>query len=70
MEIINSQELQSVIDRNEKALGEDYRIMVRVSGTEAKIRIMVEGSDEEKCLKSAKEIEKAVKEINKAKESF
>ena len=64
MRIINSEELQQVINKNEKLLGEDYRIMVRVSGTESKIRIMVEGKDEKQCKTSALEIEKAVKEIN------
>jgi phosphomannomutase len=38
--------------------------MVRVSGTENKIRVMCEGQDEDKCRYSAKEIEKAIIEIN------
>lgn len=69
MRIINSEELQSVINGLEKSLGEEYRLMVRVSGTEAKIRIMVEGMDEAKCVLGAKEIESAVKEID-ANETF
>ena len=65
MRIMNSEELQQVINKQEKFLGDDYRIMVRVSGTESKIRIMVEGQDAEKCAVSAKEIESAVKHLNK-----
>ncbi len=64
MRIINSEKLQQVINQNKILLGDDYRIMVRVSGTESKIRIMVEGVDENKCKKSALEIEKIVREIN------
>lgn len=62
--IINSERLQAEINSQEKSLGDDYRIMVRVSGTENKIRVMVEGLDEDKCRHSAKEIETAIREIN------
>ena len=62
--IINSQRLQEEIALQEKTLGDGYRIMVRVSGTENKIRVMVEGCDEDKCRYSAGQIETAIKEIN------
>jgi len=62
--IINSQRLQEEINVQEKYLGEDSRIMVRVSGTESKIRVMCEGQDEDKCKYSARQIENAIKEIN------
>ena len=65
MRIINNEELQLVINKNERLLGEDYRIMVRVSGTESKIRIMVEGEDVNKCRSSAEEIENTIKDIDK-----
>ena len=45
-------------------LGGSYRIMVRVSGTESKIRIMVEGKDEDRTLKSASEIKSVVEDID------
>ena len=70
MEIINSQKLQEIINKTEKDLGDNYRIMVRVSGTENKIRVMVEGLDEPRCFDSAKAIEKVVKELDKDTESF
>jgi len=64
MRIINSEKLMNEIDRCEKELGENARIMVRVSGTEPKIRIMVECQDNIIATKYAKNIENVVKEIN------
>lgn len=63
MRIINSEKLGEVIDRERVCLGEKSRIMVRVSGTEPKIRIMTECPNANKARLSALEIEKAVKEI-------
>lgn len=64
MRIINSEKLSKIVEIEEKFLGSEYRIMVRVSGTENKIRIMVEGKDKYKTLKSACEIKRVVEEIN------
>ncbi len=64
MRIVNNEELQKVINKNENILGENYRIMVRVSGTESKIRIMVEGEDAEKCKLSALDIKNLIMQIN------
>lgn len=64
MRVINNETLSKVIVDQEKCLGEDYRIMVRVSGTENKIRIMVEGIDEKQTILSANKIKKIVEEIN------
>ena len=62
--VINSEKLASVINEEEKRLGENYRMMVRVSGTESKIRIMVEGSDQGKTFTSANEIKRVVEELD------
>lgn len=64
MRIINSEELSKVVEEQEKFLGADGRIMVRVSGTEPKIRIMVESAYKEKNIACATEIERVVKKIN------
>ena len=64
MHAINSEELIKAIDKYEHQLGEGSRIMVRVSGTEPKIRIMVECKDCEKGQETAKELEKIVKKID------
>lgn len=64
VKIINSAMLSKIISDEEKILGSGYRIMVRVSGTESKIRIMVEGKDLDKTLKSASEIKRVVEEID------
>ena len=41
-------ELRELTEKAEKSLGGDGRIIVRYSGTEPKIRVMVEASDPEK----------------------
>ena len=64
MRVINSEVLSKVITEQEKVLGDEYRIMVRVSGTENKIRIMVEGIDENQTKISANKIKKIIEEIN------
>lgn len=62
--IINSEQLQREITAQEKFLGENSRIMVRVSGTEPKIRIMCESKNIKKCITATKCIEKTIEEIN------
>lgn len=66
MRIINNEELAKVIEQEEKLLGQDGRIMVRVSGTEQVIRIMVESLDREKANKSAKVIEQTILKLNRS----
>lgn len=65
MKIINNGLLTSKIEEVEKALGDSARVMVRVSGTEPKIRIMVECKDEDVALKCAKEIENVVHSVDR-----
>jgi len=62
--IINNESVQEEINIQEKYLGEDSRIMVRVSGTENKIRVMCESKDLAKCQYSANEIARVIKAVN------
>ncbi len=55
-------EIQTAIEAAEKELGVDGRVLVRVSGTEPLIRVMLEGKDEEKINVLAQEIVEVIKE--------
>jgi phosphoglucosamine mutase len=48
--------LSALSTKIEKALGQDGRLLVRWSGTEPKLRIMIEGEDEAKIAAFAKEL--------------
>lgn len=53
--------LQSVVRELQDSLGPDGRVLVRYSGTEPKIRLMVEGPDEGKITKGMEALKNAVK---------
>lgn len=54
-------EIKLAVENSEKLLGNDGRILVRVSGTEPLIRIMVEGKDNSLIQKIANDIASVVK---------
>ena len=57
--------LQSVIKVKEEELGDEGRILVRYSGTESKLRLLVEGKDDLQVAKAIKAIEIAAsKDLN------
>ena len=56
------EEIKKAIEAAEKELGSDGRVLVRVSGTEPLVRVMLEGKDEEKINILAQEIAQVIKE--------
>ncbi len=62
-ELANLPEVQKVIASVEKKLGKDGRVLVRYSGTEAKVRVLVEGIDAKKIKAWAEEIGAALKDV-------
>jgi len=53
--------IQKMIEEVESQLGEDGRVLVRYSGTESKVRVMIEGLDEGRIKTWADEIAAALK---------
>jgi len=53
-------DVQRVIRAIERELGDDGRVLVRYSGTETKVRVMIEGLDEARIAQHAHEISAAI----------
>lgn len=58
--VLNNEKVKEVIKKVEKELGTDGRVLVRPSGTEPLIRVMVEASTDEICAKHVEEIIKVM----------
>ncbi len=58
-------EVLQAIDRVERSLAGRGRILVRPSGTEPLVRVMVEGDDHDEILQAASEISAAIAEVEK-----
>jgi phosphoglucosamine mutase len=56
----NSPQIQEAVARAERRLGSSGRIVLRPSGTEPVIRVMVEGSDDKLVREIAKELAASV----------
>ena len=54
--------VQKTIDHAEKSLGDDGRVLIRYSGTEPLLRIMLEGEDEQQIMELAQQIATSVEE--------
>jgi len=59
--VIKNEKVENTINKLSKKLNKDGRIIVRLSGTEQKIRIMVEGKDENIIEEIAQEISEVIK---------
>ena len=60
-------EIEEIIKTSEKKLAGKGRILVRPSGTEPKIRIMIEGENPNLITKLGKDISNVVKKVLKYK---
>ncbi len=58
--VLNDSDVKAAVSKAEAALGSDGRVLVRPSGTEPLLRIMVEAATEEICRKHIGDIEKVV----------
>ena len=58
----HDEEIKNAINSAEKELGNNGRVLVRVSGTEPLIRVMLEGIDENKIKVLADELADVIKE--------
>ncbi len=62
--VMQSEELKNIISKIEKEVKKDGRILVRASGTEPKVRVMVEHFNKEEATRIANELSNKVNEIS------
>ncbi len=55
-------EVKNAIARAEEELGDTGRVLVRVSGTEPLVRVMLEGKDEQKIQELGESIAEVIRE--------
>ena len=56
------EEIRKAIEKLEKEFAGNGRVLIRASGTEPLVRVMIEGEDQEYITKKAKEIAKLIEE--------
>lgn len=62
--VMNDDKVNSKIEAVQNYLGEDGRILVRPSGTESLIRVMLEGPDQDELQRLAEEVMEVVKAVD------
>lgn len=60
--VLNDPDVKAAVAKAEEALGDEGRVLVRPSGTEPLLRIMVESKSKEICSKHIADIEKVVRD--------
>lgn len=63
--VINNEKLNIAVEEQEDILGKDARIMVRLSGTEPYVRVMVECKNKQEADESAQKIKDVIEELNR-----
>ena len=58
----NDNEIKEAIEKLEKEFAGNGRVLIRPSGTEPLVRVMIEGEDQEYITKKAEEIAKLIEE--------
>ena len=61
-EVLNDEDIKKAIEEVTEALGDDGRILVRESGTEPLIRVMVEAQTDEICHENVLKVVNLIKE--------
>lgn len=62
-EVLSHPQIQSEVEAVEHELGDNGRVLVRPSGTESLVRVMVEAPTEEECEKSADRVVNMIKRV-------
>lgn len=63
-EVLENEKVKAAIEEAEASLGESGRVLVRPSGTEPLVRVMIEAETEDLCKQYADQIINAIKEVS------